>query len=93
MSERMKDLAVSDNGFVFDPWTGSSFSLNESGLCLLRGLQEGLGRAALAARLRERFELRDGAGAPAADLERDVDEFLNQLRRNELLGQDEEVAP
>jgi len=92
-SARIKDLAVSDNGFVFDPWTGSSFSLNDSGLCLLRGLQEGLGRAALAARLRERFEFRDGAGAPPADLERDVDEFVTLLRRNELLPTDAEVAP
>jgi len=91
-ADQIKDLAVSDNGFVFDPWTGTSFSLNASGLCLLRGLQEGLGRAALSERLQERFELRDGAGSPA-DLTRDVDEFVAMLRRYELLPADTEVAP
>ena len=89
--ERLQDVAVSDNGFVFDPWTGGSFTVNTSGLCVLRGLQEGLGREALVERLRERFERRDGAASGDAELYRDVDEFVTLLRHNELLPPDYRV--
>lgn len=86
--ERLQDVAVSDNGFVFDPWTGGSFTVNGSGLCVLRGLKEGMGREDLVARLQESFELRDGAAAGEAELYRDVDEFITLLRQNELLPPD-----
>lgn len=72
--QRLDDLAVSETGFVFDPYSGATFSLNASALCLLRGLKEGLQRDGLVARLEESFDV---AGA---DLHRDVDEFLEQLR-------------
>lgn len=37
----LKSLAVSTNGFVFDPRTGHSFTTNTSGLTILKGLQQG----------------------------------------------------
>jgi PqqD family protein of HPr-rel-A system len=76
---RIQALAVSDTGFVFDPFTGVTYSLNRSGLTLLRGLSAALGRDALLARLREEFEVADD------DLERDLDEFIQQLRESRLL--------
>ncbi len=72
--ERLKDLAVSDRGFVFDPHTGATFSVNPSGLVVLRGLQEGLPRARIASLLEASFE------TARADLGRDVDEFVSMLR-------------
>jgi hypothetical protein len=89
--ERLQDIAVSDNGFVFDPWTGASFTVNTSGLCLLRGLREGLGREQLVARMIESFERRDGVAGGDAELYRDVDEFVTLLRQNELLPPDFQV--
>ena len=38
---RLSDLAISDSGFVFDPYTGASFSVNLTGLTLLRALKDG----------------------------------------------------
>lgn len=73
--EHLNDLAVSDTGFVFDPYTGLTYSLNGTGLALLRGMKEGLDRDGLVARLREGFEVSDGV-----DLRRDLDEFVHLLR-------------
>lgn len=82
----LEDLAVSDTGFVFDPHTGSTFSVNEAGLAVLDGLRRGSDRSQLLAALAERFDL-----PPGVDLERDLDEFLRRLRRNALLP--EEFTP
>jgi PqqD family protein of HPr-rel-A system len=79
VNQRLKDLAVSETGFVFDPYSGATFSLNASALCLLRGLKEGLDRDKLIARLEESFDVTD------ADLSRDIDEFLELLRYNGVL--------
>lgn len=79
INQRLKDLAVSETGFVFDPYSGATFSLNASALCLLRGLKEGLGRDELIAQLEESFDVTD------ADLSRDIDEFLELLRYNGVL--------
>ena len=79
IDQRLKDLAVSETGFVFDPYSGATFSLNASALCLLRGLKEGLGRDELIAQLEESFDVTD------ADLSRDIDEFLELLRYNGVL--------
>ncbi len=40
MNEKLKHLALSDNGFVFDPNTGNTFTLNETGLFILRALMQ-----------------------------------------------------
>ena len=79
IDQRLRDLAVSETGFVFDPYSGATFSLNASALCLLRGLKEGLDREELLARLEELFDVTD------ADLSRDIDEFLELLRYNGVL--------
>ena len=39
----LRRLALSDSGFVFDPLSGASFTVNASGLALIRILQEGHG--------------------------------------------------
>jgi hypothetical protein len=77
--QKLKDLAVSESGFVFDPYSGATFSVNASGLCLLEGLKEGLDREGLLGRLEERFD------TTGADLGRDLDEFLALLRHNGVL--------
>lgn len=81
-SQRLNDLAVSETGFVFDPYSGATFSLNASALCLLRGLKEGLDREGLISRLEDSFDV------TGADLSRDIDEFLELLRYNGVLPQE-----
>jgi PqqD family protein of HPr-rel-A system len=72
---RLRDLALSDSGFVFDPMTGHSFTVNPSGLCILRWLKDGMAPEAVVKRLAETFELE-----PGEDPSRDVQDFVMQLR-------------
>jgi len=80
--DKLKDLAISDSGFLFDPWSGATYNTNATGRAILEGLREGLDRGALVARLRGAFEVRD------EDVERDLDEFVFLLRENGVVPQD-----
>ncbi|MCK5796266.1 MAG: HPr-rel-A system PqqD family peptide chaperone [Deltaproteobacteria bacterium] len=73
--KKLKDLAVSDSGFVFDPYTGSTFSVNATGRLILEGLRAGKSRSGLVEDLEEHFDV---AGE---DLSRDLDDFFQTLRR------------
>lgn len=80
---RLADLAISDSGFVFDPYTGASFSVNATGLALLRALKDGTtDRDELVTTLEQGFDVR------GEDLGRDVDEFVGLMRRYGLLPRD-----
>lgn len=72
--ETVGRLALSDSGFVFDPVTGRSYSVNGTGLAILRLLQKPTGLDEVVADLRQHFE-----GEPSI-LERDVIEFASVLR-------------
>ena len=67
-------LAVSESGFVFDPSTGHNFTVNETGVALLRLMQKGLRLDQLLAALAEEYD-----GEPR-EMERDVLEFTGALR-------------
>lgn len=84
--QRLKDLAVSDTGFVFDPFSGATFTANASALCILDGLKRGLDRDAICASLRDRFEVAH------EDLSRDIDDVVASLRLFGMVPPDYEVA-
>ena len=85
-TQRLKDLAVSDTGFLFDPLSGATFTVNPSGRTILEGLKSGAGRDDIAVTLEQSYQLGDGA-----DPRRDVDEFIQMLRQNDLLPVDFEL--
>ncbi|MSQ72420.1 MAG: PqqD family protein [Betaproteobacteria bacterium] len=72
--ETVARLALSDSGFVFDPLSGRSYSVNATGLAVLRLLQQPTGLAKVVEALELQFE------GDAATLERDVIEFAGVLR-------------
>jgi len=72
---RLRELALSDSGFVFDPMTGHTFTVNPSGLLILRWLKDGVELEDVPRRLAGEFELE-----PGEDPGRDVQDFLMQLR-------------
>ena len=72
--EVLNRLALSDSGFVFDPVSGNSFSLNGTGLAIVRLLQKGETLAQVVASLQQEFAVEPQAA------ERDVIEFATQLR-------------
>jgi hypothetical protein len=67
-------LALSDSGFVFDPVSGRSYSVNATGLAILRLLHQPTDLAEMLDALQAQFE-----GDPAI-LERDLIEFASVLR-------------
>jgi hypothetical protein len=73
-SEKVSNLAISDNGFVFDPTTGYSYNTNEMGFFLLKMMEEGFDREEIIARIMDEYEVsRD-------NLERDMDFFQLQMK-------------
>jgi PqqD family protein of HPr-rel-A system len=78
----LRDLAISESGFVFDPVTGATFTVNPTGLAILQALRAGGDRAALIAAVSAAFE------TEGLDVTADVDEFLQQLERHDVLSHD-----
>lgn len=65
---KLNQLAINEEGFVFDPTSGESFTVNRTGLVVLKGLREDKTREQIAALLVESFEVsQDEAEADAAD--------------------------
>jgi PqqD family protein of HPr-rel-A system len=79
--EPLRRLAMSDQGFVFDPISGHSFTLNSTGMRVLQLLKSGEQPDSIAARLQEEFEL-----DPVDDPVRDVEDFVRRLREHHLIG-------
>lgn len=73
-AELLRRLALSDSGFVFDPVSGDSFTVNDTGLAILRQLQQGADLAGLLAALTAEFVV------TAETAERDAIEFAGVLR-------------
>lgn len=76
--KRLTGLAVSDEGFAFDPHSGRSFTLNTTGRRLLRALADGNSPEQAAAALAERYAVDQRA------VYSDVRDFLEQLRAEQL---------
>jgi PqqD family protein of HPr-rel-A system len=87
ISQRLKEVAISDTGFVFDPMTGLTFSLNPTGRFILERLREGRDGREVLADLRAAFDTMDGD-----DLARDLGEFLRQLQEQGILPRDAEIG-
>lgn len=83
--QRLKDLAISETGFVFDPFSGATYTANGPALCILEGLKRGASRREIVASIRERFEV------GAEDVLRDLDELIQSIRSFGLLPPDHEV--
>jgi PqqD family protein of HPr-rel-A system len=81
--KRLGDLALSDTGFAFDPYSGSTFTMNATGLSVVQAMKEGLALDAVVERLRERFEVQ------SADVRRDVEDFTALLRQHGLVTDEE----
>ena len=55
-SERLRELAISDAGFVFDPLTGHTYNVNATALAALRALKDGAPPEAVIAAPDDQFE-------------------------------------
>lgn len=72
---RLQKLAVSPTGFIFDPQSGRSFSVNHTGLRTLELLKDGKGSTDTAQTLAGEYNV------PVEVAEGSVESFLLQLGR------------
>lgn len=73
-AESLRRLAISESGFVFDPVSGHNFTVNDTGLVILRRLQKDQDFSRLLQELQEKYD------AESSEIERDVIEFIGMLR-------------
>lgn len=79
-------LRLTDGGYLFDGATAETYTLNPTGLCIVRGLMEGREPVRLWSDLVAAFEV------PEARARRDVRRFLADLRGARLLVEDAVVV-
>ncbi len=79
INNRIARLAVNEEGFVFDPQTGESFTVNETGRVILKTLIEFKDEGAIALKLTEQFDV------SPQEAQADVRDFIDHLRAYQLL--------
>ena len=79
-----ENIAVSESGFIFDPNTGESFSVNSTGKLILEMVSRGKSAAEIEATVLEDFEIDQKA------FNRYMDDFMHTLRRFNLVEMEED---
>jgi hypothetical protein len=74
-----KNIATSESGFVFNPSSGDSFSLNTIGADILLQMKESKSAEEIKKDILNRYDVDKSL------LERDWDDFMTQLKDNNLL--------
>lgn len=69
-----KNIALSDSGFVFNPSTGESFSVNPIGVEIMQLLREGKDSNQIKANIIKQYQIDE------ATFERDLDDFINMMK-------------
>ncbi|MBU0765324.1 MAG: PqqD family protein [Bacteroidetes bacterium] len=77
-------LAISDTGFVFDPETGDSFSLNPVGSEMLKLLKDEFSVNDIKKHILRKYQTDD------ATVEKDLLDFINMLRQFQLNAAEDE---
>ena len=75
------NIAISDNGFVFNPSTGDSFTMNNTGKEVLLLIKEGKNVGEIADLLITKYDIDKMA------TERYLEDFMNDLSANNLLDE------
>ena len=70
---KLTHLAINDEGFVFDPTSGDSFQVSQTGLFVLNALRAGKADEAIAQALAEEYEV------SLEDAQHDVADFRVSL--------------
>lgn len=78
-----KNIAISETGFIFNPLTGDSFSVNETGLFVLQKLKEEANEETILKAFQEEFELDRNTA------EIDLNDFLSMLKSYQLTTYEE----
>ncbi|HMV80846.1 MAG TPA: HPr-rel-A system PqqD family peptide chaperone [Leptospiraceae bacterium] len=74
-TDKLKSLALSDTGFLFDPVSGSTFTMNETGVRILSSLKAGKSREETVMEIMSHYDVEK------EDADRDYSDFLVQLNQ------------
>ncbi|HOG04764.1 MAG TPA: PqqD family protein [Paludibacter sp.] len=74
-----KNIAISENGFIFNPMTGDSFSVNETGVFILQKLKDGGSEETILQNLMDEYDL------DTYTAEKDLNDFLSMLKSYQLI--------
>lgn len=76
-----KDLAISENGLIFNPHNGESFQTNQSGIEILKMLQKNLENTDIIEFLVQKYD------EEQKTIEKDYYDFINCLNRYMLIDE------
>ena len=79
-----KNIAISDSGYLFNPGTGESFVVNPIGKEILELMKENKDFKKISSHILERFNI------TAATFEKDYYDYMNTLRKNQLVEENEQ---
>ena len=75
----LTQLAINDEGFIFNPLTGESWTTNQTGLFILKNLKEGKSQEEIAQLLSQEFYI------DIETAQRDLIDFLDKIRSYKLI--------
>ena len=73
------NIAVSDSGFIFNPDTGESYTVNPAGASIIRQLQSGKTLDDITSELHKSYDI------DANTLEKDTEDFIGLLKNFSLI--------
>jgi Coenzyme PQQ synthesis protein D (PqqD). len=73
-TERLKTLAISDSGFIFDPSSGDTFNTNDIGIQIINLLKQGKDFNDIMDQLIEDYEVTEN------ELEADLRDYIQILK-------------
>ncbi|MDP8232848.1 MAG: PqqD family protein [Candidatus Zophobacter franzmannii] len=77
---KLKKLALSESGFIFDPSTGISYNSNEMAMRIISLLNKERNEAEIIAKITEEYDINQET------FTRDLDYFISQLRNLHLVS-------
>ena len=77
-----KNIAISENGFIFNPLTGDSFSVNETGVFIVQKLKDGESDETIIQNFKDKYDL------DTSTAEKDFNDFLSMLQSYQLIAND-----
>ncbi len=80
-TEKLHNLALSENGFIFDPTSGYSYNTNQTGYYILSLLKQGLKKEEIVEKIANEYEV------SVDNFYRDFDFFILQLKSLGLVGE------
>lgn len=75
-----KNIATSESGFIFNPSTGDSYAANPVAAEIVQLLKQGTASSSVKEQILQKYEVEPFR------LEQDWDDFMNQLKEANLLG-------